>query len=91
LLPPCPFIAGTVSRPVMDPTQGDSEFVAHFSAERPRLHEAKMVRIGWLSSTHEACLLGDEAQMILIAVAPRLVDRKGTFVDTFYLELSGRA
>jgi hypothetical protein len=29
----------------MGPAQGDSEFVAHFSAERPRLHEAKMVTL----------------------------------------------
>jgi hypothetical protein len=75
----------------MDPTQGDSEFVADLSAERARLHEAKMVGIGGLSPTHKACLLGNESEMLFVAVAPRLVERKGAFVDTFNLELFGRA
>jgi hypothetical protein len=91
LFPPCAFIAGTVSCPVMDAAQGDSEFVAHLSTERARLHEAKMVRIGGLPSTDETRLLGDKSEMLLIAIATRLSDRKGAFVDTFDLELSGRS
>ena len=75
----------------MGPAQGHSEFVAHFSAERPRLHEAKMVRIGGLSPTHEAGLLGDKSEMLLVAVATRLGNREGTFVDTFNFELTGRS
>jgi hypothetical protein len=55
----------------MCPAQWDSEFVAHFSAERPRLHEAKMVGIGWLSSTYEARLLGDKPKMLLVSARPR--------------------
>jgi hypothetical protein len=64
-----------VGRPVMGPAQGDSEFVAHFSAERARLHEAKMVGIGGLSSTYETGVFGDEAEVLLIAVATRLSNR----------------
>ena len=67
----------------MGPAQGHSEFVAHFSAERPRLHEAKMVGIGRLSPAHEARLLGDQAEMLLIAVASRLGNREGALVDMF--------
>src|SRR5258708_7468881 len=83
LLPPRAFIAGTVSRAVMGPAQGDREFVAHFSAERPRLHEAKMVGIGRLSPTYEAGALGNKSEMLLIAVASRLGNREGALVDMF--------
>ena len=71
----------------MGPAQGDSEFVAHFSTERPRLHEAKMVGIAGLSSTYKTGLLGDKSEMLLIAVATRLGNRKGAFVDMLDLEL----
>jgi hypothetical protein len=91
LIPPRAFIAGTVSRPVMDSAQRDSEFVAHFSAERTRLHEAKMMGIGGLSPTYETRLLGDEAEMFFIAVAFRLGNRKGAFVDVFGLEFGRRS
>jgi hypothetical protein len=75
----------------MDAAQGDSEFVAHLSAERARLHEAKMVGFRGLSPAHQTRLLGEEAEMLLVAVATRLSNRKGAFVDTFDLELSGRS
>jgi hypothetical protein len=87
LFPPHAFIPGTVSLAVMGPAQGDSEFVAHFSAERPWLHEAKMVGIGGLPPTYETRLLGDEAEMLLVTVAPRLGNREGALVDMFGLEL----
>ena len=70
---------------MMDPAQGDNEFVAHFSAERPWLHEPKMVGIGGLPPTYETSLLGDEVEMLLIAVTGRLRNRKGAFVDMFGL------
>ena len=76
---------------MMDSAQRSNEFVAHFSAERSRLHEAKMVGIGRLSPTHETRLLGDEAEMLLIAVTWRLGNRKGAFVDVFGLELGRRS
>src|SRR5215510_16100589 len=62
LLPPRPFIPGTVSLAMMGPAQGDNEFIAHFSTERPRLHEAKMVGIAGLSSAYETGLLGDKSE-----------------------------
>jgi hypothetical protein len=83
LLPPCALIASTVSRPVMDSAERGNEFIAHLSAEGPRLHEAKMVGIAGLSPTHETRLLGDEPEMFLVAVAMRLSNRKGAFVDMF--------
>ena len=71
----------------MGPAQGYSEFVAHFSAERPRLHEAKMVGIGWLSPTYEAGLLGHKPEMPLVSVASRLSDCEGALVDMFGFDL----
>ena len=74
----------------MGPAQGDGEFVAHFSAERPRLHEAKMVGIGRLSSTCETGLLGDKSEMLLVSVASRLANREDALVDVFGFELDRR-
>ncbi len=75
----------------MGPAHGHSEFVAHFSAERPRLHEAKMVGIGWHSPTYEAGHLGDKSKMLFVAVASRLGNREGALVDMFGLELGKRS
>ena len=72
----------------MNSAQRGDKFVAHFSTERTWLHEAKMVGIGRPSPTHQTCLLGDEAKMLLIAVATRFGDRKGALVHTFSLDLS---
>ena len=71
----------------MDSAQRDSEFVAHFSAERPRLHEAKMMGIGGLSPAHEAGLLGHKPEMPLVSVASRLSDCEGALVDMFGFDL----
>jgi hypothetical protein len=79
-----------MSLSVMGPAQGDSEFVAHFSAERTRLHEAKMVWIGWLSPTYEAGLLGHKPEVLPAAVPSRLGNREGAFVDVFGLEFGRR-
>jgi hypothetical protein len=47
--------------------------VAHLAAERTRLHEPQVMRIGVFSPTHKTRLLGNEPQMFLVATA---------FVDT---------
>ena len=75
---------------MMGPAQGDNEFIAHFSTERPRLHEAKMVGIGRLSSTYETRLLSDKSEMLLASVASRLAYREGALVDMVGLELDRR-
>jgi hypothetical protein len=46
-----------------------------------------VVGIGGLSPAHETRLLGDEAEMLLVAVPPRLGDREGALVDVFGPEL----
>jgi hypothetical protein len=74
----------------MDPTQGRDEFVTYLSSERTRLREGEVVGIGRLSSAYEAGLLGDKSEMLLIAVASRLGNRKGALVDMSGLELGRR-
>jgi len=75
----------------MDAAQGRHEFVTYLSSERTRLREAKVVGIGRLSSTYETRLLGDEAEMLLIAVATWLGNRQGALVDLFGLEFGRRS
>ena len=75
----------------MDSAKGSNEFVTDLSAQCPRLSEAQVVRIGRLSPTHEACLLSDEPEMLLVAVASRLGNREGALVDTFDHQISGRS
>ena len=45
LLPPCPLIADTMNRPVMDSAQRRYELVADLRAECTRLHEAQVMGI----------------------------------------------
>jgi hypothetical protein len=54
-LPPGMLVAGAMNRAVMRGAERDSEFVAHFAAERPRLQVAKMMRIGLRPHTRHAC------------------------------------
>ncbi len=82
LLPPCPLIADTMNRPVMDAAQRSNEFVAHLPTECTRLHEAQVVGIGRFSSAHETRLLGDEPQMLFVAIATWLGNRKDALVDS---------
>jgi len=67
---------------VMDAAERNSELVAHLAAERTRLHEPQVMRIGVFSPTHKTRLLGNESQMFLVAMATRLHNRKSAFVDT---------
>ena len=81
LFPPCPLIADAMNRPVMDPAQRGNEFIAHLPAECTRLHEAQVMGIGRFSPAHETGLLGDEPQMLFVAIATRLSDCEYALVD----------
>ena len=71
-----------MNRPVMDPAQGGNEFVAHLPAECTRLHEAQVMGIGRFSPAHETRLLGDEPEMLFVAIATRLGNRQHALVDS---------
>ena len=66
---------------VMDTAERNHEFVAHLAAERPRLHEAEMMRVGMLAPADQTRLFGHEPQMLLIAMAARFGDCKCALVD----------
>jgi hypothetical protein len=65
---------------VMGPAQRRDEFIADLAAQRTRLHEAQVMGIRWRSPTHQARLLRDEPQMLLIAIATRLCDGEDALV-----------
>jgi hypothetical protein len=57
-LPPSSLVAGAMDGTVMGTAERYSELIARLAAERLRLHVSKMMRVGWLAATDEACLLG---------------------------------
>src|SRR5262249_56995019 len=58
-------------RPVMPATERDRELIADLAAECAGLGEAQVVGIRGLAAAHETCLLGDIAQVLPVAIAPR--------------------
>ena len=66
---------------MMDAAERHGEFIAGLAAERPRLHESEVMRVGMLAPAHQACLFGDEPQMLLIAMAARFGDGKDALVN----------
>jgi hypothetical protein len=50
-----------------------------------------VVRVGWLSPTDETGLLGNEPEMLFVAIATRLGNRKDALVDTFARDVTGRS
>ena len=66
---------------VMDTAERDHEFVAHLAAERPRLQEAEVMRVGMLAPAHQTRLFGHEAQILLIAMGARFGDGKDALVN----------
>ena len=67
--PPRGFIAIGVQLPVMEPADGDGVFVADFSAERTRLGEANVMRLGGRPAADDAGLRGDELAVFFVAQA----------------------
>jgi hypothetical protein len=87
--PPIPFVAEAVDLAMVCSAQRDSEVITHLAAERPRLGEGQVVRIGGLPATKDASVRGNEFQMRLVAVASRFADRKYTLVDALTLTPDG--
>ena len=64
----------------MDAAQRGNEFITDLSAEGTRLHESQMMGIGRLSPAHQAGLLGDKPEMLLVAITPRFGNREDALV-----------
>jgi hypothetical protein len=84
-LPPGLLVAGAMNRAVMRAAERYGEFIAHLSAERPRLKVAKMMRIGLLAAAYETRLLGNIAKVLPVAIAARCSDGKYALVDAVRL------
>ena len=70
-----------MSLAVMDTAERNNEFVTDLPAERTRLHEAEVVRIGMLAPTDQTRPFGHEPQMLRIAMATRFGDHEGALVN----------
>ena len=62
--PPHSFVAGAMNGPVMYAAKRDREFVTGLAPQRPRLHVSKMMGVRRLAPAHEACLLGNIAEVL---------------------------
>src|SRR5258706_2926889 len=70
-LPPGSFVPGPMRGAVVRSTERYREFIARLAAERTRLDELQVVRIGGLAAAQQARLLGYEPQIVLVAVTAR--------------------
>jgi len=70
---------------MMPSTERDRELIADLAAKRTGLGKSEVVGIRWLAATHETRLLGDIAQVLPVAIAPRGSDRKDALVDALRL------
>src|SRR5262245_45233594 len=76
-------------RTVMSPTERDRELIADLAAKRARLGKSEVVGIRGLAAAEEARLLGDVAQMLAVAIAPRRREREDALVDAVRLTRVG--
>jgi len=81
-LPPGLLVASAMDRAVMRAAERDGEFVARFTAERPWLQVAKMMRIGLFAPANETRLLGDITKVLRVTIAARSSNRQDALVDS---------
>ena len=81
VLPPCNLISDLVQLPMMAAAEWYGEFVADFEAEGSRLGKSQMMRIGRLSTAHEAWLRGNKSQMGFVTQPFGLGDGENALVD----------
>ena len=67
--------------PVVHATERDGELVARFTPERPRLCGPEMMGLCGLTTAKETRLLGNKAQVRLVALAIRLRDCEQASID----------
>src|SRR4051812_10241323 len=80
--PPGGFVGGAVNLSVMTAAERHGEFIADFATERTRLRKAEVVRVSRLAPTQQARLCGDEFQVFLVAMPPRLADGQHAFINS---------
>src|SRR5215469_7123570 len=72
-------------RTMVPATEWDRKLIADLAAKRAGLGKSEVVRIRGLAATHETCLLGDIAQVLPVAIAPRGSNCEGALVDALRL------
>ena len=72
---------------MMNATERDREFIAGLTTQGPRLHEPKMMRVGWFATAEQARLLSNVTKMRLVTISagggngePALVDGCGLMI-----------
>ena len=70
---------------MMPAAEWDRELIADLAAERAGLGKSEVVGVRGLAAAHEARLLGDIAQVLSVAIAPRCSDREDALVDALRL------
>jgi len=80
-LPPGLLVASAMDRAVMRAAERDGEFVARFTAERPWLQVAKMMRIGLFAPADETRLLGDITKVLRVTITPQFRSNEHALFD----------
>jgi hypothetical protein len=79
--PPCRLVTLSVNLAMVGAAERHRILVADFAAQGSRLHEAQVMGLGGLPLAAKAGLRRHELQMGAIAVAARLAQGQGAFVD----------
>src|SRR5262245_29654280 len=72
-------------RPMMPAAEWDRELIADLAAERTGLSKSEVVGVRGLAAAQQTRLLGDVAQVLSAAIAPRGSDREDALVDALRL------
>ena len=86
IFPPDHLIASLMQLPVMAAAKGDREFVADLYPERSGLRKPQVMRIGRLSTAHEAWLRGNKSQMRFVTQPFGLGDGENALVNLSWNE-----
>ena len=81
VVPPGDLVAAVVELTVVIAAERHGELIADFGAERPRLGEADVVRVGRGPAAQDARLRGDVAQMVLVTDPSGLTQNQHALID----------
>src|SRR6516165_7015494 len=70
---------------MMPSTERDRELISDLAAERAWLGKSEVVGVRGPAAAHETRLLGDVAQVLPVAIAPRGSNREDALVDALRL------
>jgi hypothetical protein len=90
-VPPTPFVRRAMRFAVMHAAKRDGELITDFSPEGARLGKAQVMRIRWLTATHQTGLLRNVVEVLLVAfplcrwkLKNALIDASGAGTSDFF-------